>query len=463
MSEPDDPSQIAPWPTDPLPLIRARAARTVVALDDDPTGTQTVRDATVLTRWDTQDLRDVLTQRLPVVFILTNSRSLPSEQARALALRLGRQLRAAADETGRDWSVISRSDSTLRGHFPVEVDALADGLAIPDARVLLAPFLGDAGRVTIGGVHHVRRDDTLVPVAETEFARDPVFGYRSSDLATWVVERTRGSPRPVSGIALRGLRSNGPEAVRDALVALPPRGVLVVDAVEERDIEVAALGAVLAEEAGVPLIARTAGSFVRARAGQPPATPVEPSAICSGGPGLVVVGSHVPTTSGQLMRLLADPPVPIVPIEIDARALVADPASSERTAASVAATADRAIGTGATPVIHTSRAIVRGLDPDGDLGIAALVSSTLVASVAALATRPGWVIAKGGITSSDIATRALGVTRAHVVGPLMAGVPLWRLDDRSRWPGLSFLVFPGNVGGPDAVRHAVALLAGAEA
>ena len=108
-------------------------------------------------------------------------------------------------------------------------------------------------------------------------------------------------------------------------------------------------------------------------------------------------------------------------------------------------------------MLATSRRLERAPGtPDLDIG--ALVSATLVGAVRRMRSKPRWVLAKGGITSSDVATDGLDVSEATVVGPLLPGVPLWRCGPGSRWPGLSYVVFPGNVGGPDAVREAVARL-----
>ena len=51
---------------------------------------------------------------------------------------------------------------------------------------------------------------------------------------------------------------------------------------------------------------------------------------------------------------------------------------------------------------------------------------------------------QGGITSSDIATKALEAKHAKIVGQALAGVPLWKLGDESRHPGVPFIVFPGS-------------------
>nr|GEX57316.1 ketose-bisphosphate aldolase, class-II [Tanacetum cinerariifolium] len=62
---------------------------------------------------------------------------------------------------------------------------------------------------------------------------------------------------------------------------------------------------------------------------------------------------------------------------------------------------------------------------------------------------------QGGITSSDIATKALEAKRAKIVGQALAGVPLWQLGPESRHPGVPYIVFPGNVGDSNALAKVV--------
>ncbi len=94
-----------------------------------------------------------------------------------------------------------------------------------------------------------------------------------------------------------------------------------------------------------------------------------------------------------------------------------------------------------------------GDTPEASLEIGRQVSTALIEIVAGLTARPGYLIAKGGITSHDLAMHALGGRRIEVLGQLLPGVPLWRLGQESRRPGLLYVVFPGNVGGPAAMRE----------
>jgi uncharacterized protein YgbK (DUF1537 family) len=426
------------WADDPRPAIRAarrERPEKVVVLDDDPTGTQTVHGIPVLTEWSVEALRVELTNDLPACFLLTNSRSLSLAEAQALNTAIGHNLQEAARDVSRRFVVVSRSDSTLRGHFPGEVEALAEALAQDFDAWLLIPFFQEGGRYTIDDVHYVAEGEWLVPAAATEFAGDAVFGYQASDLRQWVAEKTAGRipAQTVASVSLEDIRRGGPEQVTTRLMALTPGCVCVVNAASQRDLEVFVQG-LLAAEARRPLLA-----------------PAELAMPASGG-GLIIVGSHVPRTSSQLVALQSQ--TGVVSVEVQVQALLAE-AQYDAEVARVTHMIEQALRRDADVVLFTSRALVTGADAPRTLAIGQRVSAGLVAVVQALATRPRYLLAKGGITSSDIATQGLGVKRALVLGQILPGVPVWQLGPETRYPGLGYIVFPGNVGGPQALAEVV--------
>jgi uncharacterized protein YgbK (DUF1537 family) len=454
------------WPEDVLPAIRraiAASGRTLAALDDDPTGVQTVYDTPVLASWQVADLAAELREAPPLVFVLTNSRSLPEAEAVALNREVAANLLAAVGETERGVALLSRSDSTLRGHFPAETDALAAALGGVDG-VLLVPAFVAGGRVTVGGVHYVRDGERLVPAGESEFARDATFGYASSDLREWVAEKSGGRipAAEVAAVGINTIRAGGPAAVAAVLCELRDGRVCVADAVTDRDLDVLALGALLAEASGTRLLYRTGASFVRARAGLAPrpllsrADLLGPAAPVPA-PGLVAVGSHVKKSGEQLAALLREPAV--APVELSVPRAV-DPASRDAEVGRALAAADLALADGEIPVVFTSRDLVLGRDPEDSLRVARAVSAALVEVVAGVRAPLAWVVGKGGITSSDVGTQALRSRRALVLGQVAAGVPVWRLGPESARPGIPYVVFPGNVGGPDTLAEVVRLLRG---
>jgi uncharacterized protein YgbK (DUF1537 family) len=439
------------WPDDLLPAIREQvhhSQRRVVVLDDDPTGTQTVHGLPVLTEWSVDSLKTALQEDDPPCFyILTNSRSLPLAEAQALNTTIGTHLKQAAAATGTKLAIVSRSDSTLRGHFPGEVDALAAALGDAFDAWLLCPFFLEGGRYTINDIHYVAEDDHLIPAAETPYAQDASFGYAYSNLRDWVTEKTGGriAPAQIDSISLDDIRQGGPPRITERLLALPPGSVCAINAASYRDLDVFVLGLLAAEAEGWRYIYRTAASFVRVRAGIAPRALLTAGELKlpSRGGGLFVVGSYVPKTTSQVNALIQQ--TDVLPLEMDVPALLDDttrPAAIRR----IANQANAALSIGRDAVIFTSRDVVTGDDVESSLAIGQSVSDALIAIMRAIETQPRYLVAKGGITSSDVATKGLNVRRAEVMGQILPGVPVWKLGPESRYPGAAYVVFPGNVG-----------------
>jgi uncharacterized protein YgbK (DUF1537 family) len=448
-----------PWAEDPLPAIRAeveRTGRTVIVLDDDPTGTQTVHDVPIITEWSVEALSEALRDEAPAVYVLTNSRSLPLAEAQALNREIGRNLKAASAATSRPFVVVSRSDSTLRGHFPGEVDALCEGLGGGFDAWLLIPFFEAGGRLTVNDVHYVAEGDSLVPAAQTPFAADHVFGYRRSNLRRWAEEKTAGrvQAEDVCSVSLNDIRRGGPGRVAELLGRLSGGCICVVNAACQRDVEVFALGLLAAEVGGKRFLYRTAASFVPARSGIAPRPLVgrEELHLASAGGALLVFGSYVPKSTQQLSHLMEHGDVDAVEVAVEK---LLDDGRRAGEIERAAAAAEAGLQHGRDTVIFTSRRLVTDDAGRHNLSIGRRVSDSLVSIVRSIGPRPRYLLGKGGITASDIATKACGVKRAMVLGQVLPGVPVWRLGEETPHPQMPYVVFPGNVGGEDAVTRIV--------
>lgn len=428
--------------------------RKVVVLDDDPTGTQTVDGICVLTEWPISALQVELSSHRPGFFLLTNSRSLAPEAARTLGRQIGANLSAAAQAAGVEIAVISRSDSTLRGHFPAEVEALTDGLETRFDGWILAPYFREGGRYTIGDIHYVVSGGSALPAGETEFARDPAFGYTASNLREWVTEKTAGRipPETVEALSIQDLRGGN---ALEKLLKLHNGQVCIVNAATDMDMELAVLALLQAEVQGKHMLYRTASSFVRVRLGLYPRSLLSPDELADSARktgGLVVVGSFVPKTTMQLESLRASRS--FVELELDVYALLdrnQRPALMEETIAHV----NDSLARGQDVLLFTSRQLITGSDGRASLDLGKTISQSLVDVILGLNLRPRYLIAKGGITASDIATRGLGVRKALVRGQILPGVPVWQLGAESRFPGMDYVIFPGNVGSSSALSEAV--------
>ncbi|KAL1214325.1 putative 3-hydroxyisobutyrate dehydrogenase [Cardamine amara subsp. amara] len=448
-------------PTDDIHRLNRGNSKTLVVLDDDPTGTQTVHDVEVLTEWSVESISEQFRKKPACFFILTNSRSLSSEKASALIKEICSNLCAASKEIGNaDYTIVLRGDSTLRGHFPQEADAAVSILGEMDAWII-CPFFLQGGRYTIDDVHYVADSDRLVPAGETEFAKDASFGYKSSNLREWVEEKTAGSipANSVESISIQLLRKGGPDAVCEFLCSLKKGSACIVNAASERDMAVFAAGMIQAELKGRSFLCRTAASFVSARIGIIPKDLVLPKDFASdkeSSGALIVVGSYVPKTTKQVEELQSQHKQKLRSIEISVEK-VALKSSEVRDAEINRAVemADAFLRAGRETLIMSSRELITGKTSSESLDINSKVSSALVEVVSHITTRPRYILAKGGITSSDTATKALKARRALVVGQALAGVPVWKLGPESRHPGVPYIVFPGNVGNSTALAEVV--------
>ncbi len=447
------------WPEDLRSRIEKQVKadrRKVVVLDDDPTGTQTIHGLPVLTEWSVESLAAELKNNLPAFYILTNSRSYTLPLARKINAEIGHNLTAAAEQARRKFVVISRSDSTLRGHFPEEVEALSEALARNFDGWIINPFFLEGGRYTINNVHYVDEGGVLVPAAQTEFARDRVFGYSQSNLRNWVAEKTNGriNAKDVATVSIEDLRLRGPESVTALLMTLHGGQYCIVNAAGYRDLEVFVQGLLAAEACGKRFMFRTAASFVQVRAGISPRPVLTQSdlQLPPAGGGLIVVGSYVPRTTDQVNLLLAT--LDILHTEINVEALL-DDSLREAEIERVVKNTEEALQQQNDIVIFTSRQLVTARDSIGSLAIGQNVSQGLITIVKRLKTAPRYILAKGGITSSDIATRALSVKKAFVLGQILPGVPVWQLGAESRLPNLAYIVFPGNVGDENALINVI--------
>ncbi|MEX1241639.1 MAG: four-carbon acid sugar kinase family protein [Cyclobacteriaceae bacterium] len=439
----------AEYPQELLPAIRQKfmeSGRTIVVLDDDPTGTQTSYDVTVLTDWKVALLTEELKKKPSILFILTNSRSLHEAAAIQLAFEIGHNLKEAVRKSGQEIIALSRSDSTLRGHFPAEVDALAEALDMEDAVTILVPAFIEGGRYTLQDVHYIKEGEELVPVADTPFARDAVFGYSHSNLRDWVEEKSKGKIKAgeVISFSLEDIRLGGPERVYEKLSKCAPGEVCIVNACSLRDLEVFVMGVLLADRLKQKFIFRTSATVVTIMAGLAPGKKFESTKLQASANGsLVIVGSYVPKTTSQLEYLLAQRSHESIEINVTA---ILQSQAKEQYADMIIKQTDGLIAAGQDVVIYTSRKLETGKDAEHNLRINSMVSSFLVNILQGLTVRPAFIVAKGGITSSDLASKGLMAEKALILGQILAGVPVWQMSKESKFPDIIYVVFPGNVG-----------------
>lgn len=397
----------------------------MVVLDDDPTGIQTVHGCLLITRWDEESVRLGFEDAEPFFYILTNTRAMTREDAEQVTREAMEMVVKVNQDYGYRLIIVSRSDSCLRGHFPLETDVMRQCLVEHGYSVYpktpFCPAFIEAGRVTIDGIHYMKDGKQLIPVSQTEFARDNVFAYHTSILTEYIKEKGAN-----------------------------PDDYEIVDA-ESYD-ELYRFARHLTSD----IIHQTSSIVIRSSSSLPKALsgisdqPLLDKSILSPltvnrsplAPGCFVVGSHVKKTTQQLEHLLQAEGT--CAIEVDVQRILDD---SALLMSETLDTIRQVVEMGLTPVIYTSRQEIRLDDANQRQHLGQQVSDFLVDIVYRLPFTPSYLVGKGGITSHDILTKGLGIRSARVLGQVIPSVPCVMA------PHFPYIIFPGNVGNEDSLRE----------
>ena len=430
----------------------------LVVLDDDPTGVQTVHDVSVYTDWEEESIGSGFEEKESMFFILKNSRSFSIEETTKVHQDIAERVKKVAWEKGQDFMLISRGDSTLRGHYPLETQILADGLGGVDGEII-CPFFPEGGRYTMDNIHYVKEQDNLVPAGMTEFAKDKTFGYKSSDLTEYVEEKTEGKYKKEDCItvSLEELNALDVQGIKDKLMAARDMAKIIVNAVSYADLKVFCAALVLAMKDGKRYMARTAAAFTKVLgrvSNQPLLERKQLEGETKNG-GIVLIGSHVKKTTDQLNCLKelggqAD----FMEFQVNT---VFEENGLEKEAERTVKAAEEKILSGRTVVIYTSRQLLapENMTTEEKLQISVKISNAVTSIIGKLSVKPKFIIAKGGITSSDVGTKALQVKKARVMGQVKKGIPVWMTGEESKFPGMPYIIFPGNVGEVSTLKEIV--------
>ena len=386
----------------------------MVVLDDDPTGIQTVHGCLLVTQWDEESIRQGFADDVPFFYILTNTRAMTREEAAAVTREAMETVVRVNRDFGYRLIIVSRSDSCLRGHFPLETDVMRECLTSHGITVApktpFCPAFIEAGRVTIDGIHYMKDGDRLVPVSETEFARDNVFAYHTSVLRDYIKEKG-ANPDDYETVDAQSYDELYAYAQHLTSDVIPQTSAIVVRSSSS-------LPKAIANCPDIPLLDK---SILTASASQHPP--------------LFIVGSHVKKTTRQLECLLAEPGT--CGIELDVQRILDD---SETLIQETLTIIQQVVDEHLAPVVYTSRQEIRCDDADQRQHLGHQVSDFLVDIVRRLPYTPAYLVAKGGITSHDILTHGLHIKSARVLGQVVTSVPCVMTAD------FPYIIFPGNVG-----------------
>ena len=390
----------------------------MVVLDDDPTGIQTVHGCLLITQWDEDSVRKGFADAEPFFYILMNTRAMTREDAEQVTREAMEMVIKVNQDYGYRLIIVSRSDSCLRGHFPLETDVMRSclvhhGYAVMEKTPFCPAFI-EAGRVTIDGVHYMKDGERLIPVSETEFARDNVFAYHTSVLRDYIQEKG-ANPDDYIIVNAQGYDELYRFAEHLTSSLLPLTSAIVI---------------------------RSSSSLPKAISGISDIPLLDRTILQQAGVGCFIVGSHVKKTTQQLEHLLQQEGT--CAIEVDVQRILDDaPLLMSETLDTI----QQVVDMGLTPVVYTSRQEIRLDDANQRQHLGQQVSDFLVDIVYRLPFTPAYLVGKGGITSHDILTKGLGIKSARVLGQIINSVPCVMAE---KFP---YIIFPGNVGNEQSLSE----------
>lgn len=429
----------------------------MIILDDDPTGIQTVHGLNVYMSWDKTAFEEIFANS-ETAFIHTNTRAYPPGKATIILDEILTNILEVSKTYNSGFEIISRSDSTLRGHYPLETEHIRNKIEAEtgekiDGEILI-PFFKEGGRLTANDIHYVEDNEMLVPAYLTEFAKDPDFGFSTSDLKEYIEEKTDGKYKAseVSSVSLNMLRNNQKNEIINILLKAKDFSKIIINAVEYNDLKAFIPSLIEARQRGKKYIFRTAASFVKNYSFNEDKDLLDKKELETYTKGnkniLLIAGSYTRKTSSQL-RILKESHK-IEPVELKVSNLLEGKTSFEKEVEESTKKIDFLMKSGKNPVLFTSRKLVKTGD---HLRTAGIISSALIQVVSRLNERPRIVIAKGGITSSVIAVTGLKIWKAIVEGQVLPGVPMIKCGENSKWPQMPYIIFPGNVGTENSLKE----------
>lgn len=432
----------------------------IIVLDDDPTGVQTIHDISVYTDWSAQTIADGFAEKNPMFFILTNSRAFTAEYTKKVHQDIAERIVKESQKTNKDFIIISRSDSTLRGHYPLETATLKETVEKLthekfDGEVLM-PFFKEGGRFTINNIHYVQEEDYLVPAGMTEFAKDKTFYYTSSTLPEYIEEKTNGKYKAndTTCVSLDSLRNMDIDKITEQLMSVSNFNKVVVNAIDYVDVKVFVIALIKTINAGKKFIFRSAAALTKVIGGVSDKSLLSREELINNNHhgGLIIIGSHVKKTTAQFNELKKCSWIKFIEFN---HLLVLEPEKLNIKLQRIISEVEQTISKGQTTVVYTGRKRFDVGSEEESLKVSVKISEAITSIVDKITVQPSFIIAKGGITSSDVGTKGLHVKKANVLGQIKPGIPVWQTGAESKFPYMPYIIFPGNVGTETTLREIV--------
>ena len=432
----------------------------IIIFDDDPTGSQTVYGCPLLLNWDEKSLEKAFKEPSNLIFILANTRSLSSALAdkkiREICLAL-KKFFVRKGYSKDNYFYISRGDSTLRGHGVLEPATLAEELGPFHATFHIPAFL-EGGRTTENGIHYLNG----IPVHMTDFGRDQLFGFTTSNLAKWIEEKSCGiiQVHNILHLDIKKLdmaldNEDGFQSLVNFLSQLENNISVIVDAKlpDHLDILSKAIKIISHEKR---FIFRTAASFINSLSGLLPNPKSTAELVslksknidCKYKPGLIMVGSHVQLATDQLEILLTDNSCE--GLEIPVRKLAGILAFEKYQElildleSSLLLKIEGMLDRKKVPVLYTTREEMQFSSNLERMNFGLELAGFMAILVGKITNKLGYIISKGGITTQLLLQKGLKLNQVNLKGQILPGLSIVQsISDENNLP---VITFPGNLG-----------------
>ena len=429
-----------------------------IVFDDDPTGIQTVFDVLVLVDYDYKTLKEAFLDKRNMFYVSTNSRSFLEKETIEYHEKLMDLIIKVAKETNSDFTILSRGDSSLRGHYPLETEIIYKKLMDNGINIdgeIICPYL-DGVRKTIDDIHYVVDNGNLIKVGDSEFSKDKTFGFKSSDLKEYVEEKTHGKYKASDCISISLDDLNDESVVVSKLNNVSNFNKVIVNAESMEDLK-KFVGAY--KRSDKKFIFRCAASLVKEIGNIPDkAYLTKKECITGGRGGLVLVGSHVNKTKTQLEYLRGHFDLDYV--EFNQHEVLNNNLSNE--AIRCAKEVSKKLNEDKIVLLATRRDRVdfSGEDKEEQLKMAVSISKELTGILNKLEVAPKFLVSKGGITSFDCLNIGLHVKKGVALGQIEKNVGVIKCLEESKFENMPVVIFPGNVGSEETLYSVVNKLGG---
>ena len=432
----------------------------IIIIDDDPTGSQTVNGCNLILKWDYETLLKGLKDSSNLLFILANTRSLSKKDVKIRLKEICSALREIMNNSSfaeEDFVLISRGDSTLRGHNFVEPDIINELLGPFDATFYIPAFI-EGNRTTVNGNHFVDN----IPIHKTIFSKDKIFGFKTSNIKELIYEQSdhKLDFNHIENIFIKDfevLETNQLNKLYFYIEQLKNNKKVIVDIIDYSQLDKFSriVKSLLKKK---KFLFRSAASFISSLSN---IKKTEKDHIYfsqlrrknknnKNMKGLIVVGSYVELTTLQLKKVLEISlckPIEINVLKLYAFFKLEDNVNQINSLKKLILNSIRQnLSQEFIPVLFTSREIVSPRDNNDLIQFQLFLSAFISEIVSAIKFEIGYLISKGGMTTNTIISDGLKADSVYLEGQILPGISLVTFNLLKQKGKLPIVTFPGNIG-----------------